>query len=276
MVRLARQVRFSINPFRDQDADGANAYASRPAGEGLALFLELTIELVGPVASDTGFVVNVTDMDRIARQFAVPVFARGIRQPYRRGCPIGLDRIVQMLRQCASELAGRFGAAEVDRLILNLNPYRKLTMDAKEPHVLHFSEKFEFAAMHKLWNDAFSDERNFEVFGKCAHPTGHGHNYVVDVSVSVAVDAADFETGRFQQTVETELISLLDHKNLNADLDDFREAIPTVENLATFAWRRLVGKFDPARLHSVTIWESDRTYCTCTGPEGSDWAPENR
>ena len=62
-----------------------------------------------------------------------------------------------------------------------------------------------------------------------------------------------------------ELISLLDHKNLNADLDEFREAIPTVENLATFAWRRLAGKFDPARLHSVTVWESDRTYCTCCG-----------
>jgi len=265
MVRLARQVRFSINPFRDQDHPGANAYASRPAGEGLALFLELTIELVGPVAPDTGFVVNVMDMDRIARQFAVPIFAQGVRERYRRGCPIGLDLVAQMLGQARRQLMGRFGAAEVDRLILNLNPYRKLTMDANEPHVLRFSEKFEFAAMHKLWNDAFSEQRNFEVFGKCAHPTGHGHNYIVDVTVSMPAAASGFETGRFQQPVETELISLLDHKNLNADLDEFRETIPTVENLAAFAWRRLVGKFDPARLHSVTVWESDRTYCTCCG-----------
>lgn len=265
MVRLARQVRFSINPFHDRDHPGANAYASRPAGEGLALFLELTIELVGPVAPDTGFVVNVMDMDRIARQFAVPVFAQSVRERYRCGCPIGLDLVVQMLRQAQQQLTGRFGAAEVDRLILNLNPYRKLTMGANEPHVLRFSEKFEFAAMHKLWNDSFSEQRNFEVFGKCAHPTGHGHNYIVDVTVSMPADAVGFETGRFQLTVETELISLLDHKNLNADLDEFREAIPTVENLAAFAWRRLVGKFDPARLHSVTVWESDRTYCTCCG-----------
>jgi len=265
MVRLARQVRFSINPFREQDAPGANAYASRPAGEGLALFLELTIELVGPVAPETGFVVNVMEMDRIARQSAVPVFAQGVRDRYRCGCPVGLDLVVQMLGQAQQQLAGRFGDAEVDRLILNLNPYRKLTMDSKEPHVLHFSEKFEFAAMHKLWNDAFSEQRNFEVFGKCAHPTGHGHNYIVDVTVSMPASAARFETGRFQQTVETELISLLDHKNLNADLDEFREVIPTVENLAAFAWRRLVGKFDPVQLHSVTVWESDRTYCTCSG-----------
>jgi 6-pyruvoyltetrahydropterin/6-carboxytetrahydropterin synthase len=269
MVRLARQVRFSINPFRDHDHPGANAYASKPAGEGLALFLELTIEIVGPVAPDTGFVVNVMDMDRVARRAALPVFAQGVRQHYRRGRPIGLDSVAQMLRRAQQQLTGQFGAAEVDRLILNLNPYRKLTMDAKEPSRcpsgLHFSEKFEFAAMHKLWNDAFSEERNFEVFGKCAHPTGHGHNYIVDVTVSLPADAAAFETGRFQQTVETELISLLDHKNLNADLDEFRETIPTVENLATFAWRCLVGKFDPAQLHSVTVWESDRTYCTCCG-----------
>ncbi len=138
-------------------------------------------------------------------------------------------------------------------------------MDVNEPHVLYFSEKFEFAAMHKLWNDAFSSERNFEVFGKCAHPSGHGHNYIVDVTVSMPADVQGFEAGRFQQTVDTELIGLLDHKNINADLDAFRETIPTVENLAAFAWQRLVGKFDPATLHSVTIWESDRTYCTYRG-----------
>ncbi len=265
MVRLARQVRFSVNPFRDQDHPGANAYASRPAGEGLALFLELTIEIVGPVDPGTGFVVNVMDMDRIARSAAVPVFAQGVRVCYHQGRPIGLDMVAQMLTRAQEQLIGRFGAAEVDRLILKLNPYRKLTMDVNEPHVLYFSEKFEFAAMHKLWNDAFSSERNFEVFGKCAHPSGHGHNYIVDVTVSMPADVQGFEAGRFQQTVDTELIGLLDHKNINADLDAFRETIPTVENLAAFGWQRLVGKFDPATLHSVTIWESDRTYCTYRG-----------
>ena len=149
--------------------------------------------------------------------------------------------------------------------MLNLNPYRKITMETNEPGVLYFSEKFEFAAMHKLWNDAFSSERNFEVFGKCAHATGHGHNYIVEVTIGTASGAAGFEVGRFQQTVETELIDLLDHKNLNTDLEAFRTTIPTVENLAAFAWQRLVEKLDPARRHSVTIWESDRTYCTYQG-----------
>ena len=265
MVRLARQVRFSINPFLDADPAGANAYASKPSGEGLALFLELTVEMVGPVDPDTGFVVNVVEIDRAARQFAVPVFAEGIRIHYRSGHHVGLDVLAQMLATVGTVLADKFGPARIDRLMLNLNPYRKITMEMNEPGALTLSEKFEFAAMHKLWNDTFSDKRNFEVFGKCAHPTGHGHNYIVEVAIRMVPGSAGFEVGRFQRTVDVELIALLDHKNLNTDLEAFRTTIPTVENLAAFAWKQLVGKLDPARLHRVTIWESDRTYCSYQG-----------
>jgi len=265
MVRLARKIRFSVNPFLDADPPGANAYTSKPSGEGLALFLELTVEIAGPVDPDTGFVVNVVEIDRAVRQFAVPVFAEGIRAHYRAGRHVGLDVLAQMLATTGAALAGKFGAASIVRLMLNLNPYRKITMETNEPGALYFSEKFEFAAMHKLWNDAFSSERNFEVFGKCAHPTGHGHNYIVEVTARTAPGAAGFEVGRFEQTIDDELIALVDHKNLNVDLEAFRETIPTVENLAAFAWHHLVDKLDPARLHSVTIWESDRTYCTYQG-----------
>jgi 6-pyruvoyltetrahydropterin/6-carboxytetrahydropterin synthase len=265
MVRLAREVRFSINPFLETDPPGANAYTSKPLGQGLALFLELTVEIAGPVDPDTGFVVNVVDIDRAVRQYAVPIFAAVIRARYRQGRHVGLGALARMLAQVGAHLADKFGSARVNRLILKLNPYRKITMETNEAGVLYFSEKFEFAAMHKLWNDDFSAERNFEVFGKCAHPTGHGHNYLVEVTARTTPGAADFEVGRFQQIVDAELIDLVDHKNLNADLDAFRKTIPTVENLARFAWDRLVDKLKPVRLHSITIWESDRTYCTYQG-----------
>ncbi len=265
MVRLAREVRFSINPFLEADSPGANAYTSKPSGQGLALFLELTVEIAGPVDPDTGFVVNVVDIDRAVRQYAVPICAAVIRARYRQGRHVGLDVMARMLAWVGAHLADKFGSARVDRLILKLNPYRKITMETNELGVLYFSEKFEFAAMHKLWNEDFSSERNFEVFGKCAHPTGHGHNYIVEVTARTAPAAAGFEVGRFEQTIDDELIALVDHKNLNVDLEAFRETIPTVENLAAFAWNRLVGKLDSVRLHSVTIWESDRTYCTYQG-----------
>jgi len=276
MVRLGRLVRFSVDPFRDPDVEGSNSYASKPAGEGLALFLELAVELVGPITPQTGLLLNVVEIDKITRRFAVPVFAVAVNRHLRRGEHISLAAVAQILQQVREHLDGRFPGAQVDRLALKLNPYRTLAMDTKEPGVVYFSERFEFAATHKLWADSFSDEQNFETFGKCANPSGHGHNYVVEVAIKMPVerlpgaaqmpDPAPMRIGRFEQIVDARLMQLLDHKNLNVDVAAFREQTPTIENLATFAWQRLAGQFEPAQLHCVTVWESDRTWCSYYGP----------
>jgi 6-pyruvoyl-tetrahydropterin synthase len=65
--------------------------------------------------------------------------------------------------------------------------------------------------------------------------------------------------------VDDEFIKLVDHKNLNADVDQFGKTIPTVENITGFAWNQLAGKFGQARLHRVTVWETDKTYCSYEG-----------
>jgi len=276
MVRLGRLVRFSVDPFLDPDGESFNSYASKPAGEGLALFLELAIELVGPIAPQTGLLLNVADIDRIVRRFAVPVFAVAIGRRLRRGEHISLAAVAQILQHVHEHLEDRFPGARVDRLALKLNPFRTLAMDTKEPGMVYFSEKFEFAATHKLWNDGFSDEQNLETFGKCANPSGHGHNYLVEVTIRMPAELlpdaaqtpnpAPMRIGRFEQIVDARLMQLLDHKNLNLDVPAFRERTPTVENLALFAWQCLAGQFDPAQLHCVTVWESDRTWCSYYGP----------
>jgi len=69
MHKLARQVRFSINPFLPEESTGFNSYASKPAGEGLSIFFELCVELIGKVEGATGFVVNVLDIDEKVREF---------------------------------------------------------------------------------------------------------------------------------------------------------------------------------------------------------------
>lgn len=267
MVRLGRQIRFSINPFLAGTGAGANAYASKPAGEGLAVFLELGIELLGPIDPDTGFVINVVEIDRIAEGVLAPIFAEGISACWRRGEHIDLARVARMLEAVGARLSDNIQTGKVDKLLLRLNPFRTVTMDTNETGTITFSEKFEFAAMHKLWNDTFSAERNFEVFGKCAHPTGHGHNYVVEVTVGTPAAGPALEIGRFERIVDAELIQIVDHKNLNEDVPAFGSTIPTVENIATFAWERLAGKLAPARLRRITVWETDRTYCTYEGPQ---------
>ncbi|MCU0916753.1 MAG: 6-carboxytetrahydropterin synthase [Planctomycetes bacterium] len=264
-VRLGRRVRFSINPFLEAENSGCNSYTSRPAGEGLSLFLELDVELVGSAAPQTGLLVNVSDIDRAVRRHAVPVFTERVRDYLRRGEHIGFDRIAAILRRAGEHLEDTFRPARVDRLTLKLNPFRKLAMDTKEPGMLYFSEKFEFAATHKLWNDEFSEPQNRKIFGKCANPTGHGHNYLVEVTVRTPAAGPHLEVGRFEQVVDEHLMQVVDHKNLNLDVPVFRTRIPTVENIAVFAWERLAGRFDPVQLHCITVWESDRTYCSYHG-----------
>ncbi len=265
MHELARLVRFSINPFLPEQGKGSNSFVSEPAGEGLSIFFEMCVEVTGAVEPATGFVVNVTDIDRNVRKFVVPIFIERITRDFRRARHIGLSAIAGLLTVAQSRLADKFGSARLSRLTLKLNPLRTVAVDSEDLDMIYFCEKFEFAATHKLWNEEFSEKQNFAVFGKCANPTGHGHNYLVEVAIKMPAARDDFHIGDFEKMVDEELIKLLDHRNLNTDVDHFAEINPTVENIAAFVWNRLVGRFDAAALHRVTVWETDKTYCSYYG-----------
>ncbi|MHC4424782.1 MAG: 6-pyruvoyl trahydropterin synthase family protein [Planctomycetota bacterium] len=265
MHKLARHVRFSINPFLSEESGGFNSFASKPTGEGLSIFFELSVEITGQVEPATGFVVNVIDIDRNVREFVVPIFAERIKQGFRQAKHIGFFAIVELLGLAWSQLADKFGTARLGKLSLKLNPFSKVAVDSKDLDMVYFCEKFEFAATHTLWNNDFSEERNFEVFGKCANPAGHGHNYIVEVAVKMPATGNGFRIGDFERIVDDELMKLVDHRNLNADVDHFGKTNPSVENIAAFAWNKLVGKFGEATLHRVTVWETDKTYCSYYG-----------
>ncbi|MHC4482915.1 MAG: 6-carboxytetrahydropterin synthase [Planctomycetota bacterium] len=265
MHKLARQVRFSINPFLVEESVGFNAFSSKPAGEGLSIFFELCVELIGEVNTATGFVVNVLDIDETVREFVVPIFGERIKEDFRRGKHVGFSEIAKLLKSAWGQLAEKFGAARLSKLSLALNPFRKVAVDDKDCKMIYFSEKFEFAAMHKLWNEDFSDERNLEVFGKCANPAGHGHNYVIEVTVTLPGGGDGFQIGDFEKVVDNEFIRFVDHKNLNVDVAELSRTNPTVENIAALAWEKLVGKFGEAVLHCVNVWETDKTYCSYCG-----------
>ncbi len=261
MHKLVRAVRFSVNPFLPVGTTGFNSYASKPCGEGLSFYLNLWVEVIGGVDPDTGFVVNVNRIDRSVRRFVVSIFDEHIKKSFDRGEHVSLLEICEILRRAWCVLSDRFGSAKLSKLRLELNPFRTVAIESGDSKVFYFGEKFEFAAMHTLWNDKFSNEKNFEVFGKCANPAGHGHNYVVEVTVKKPGGDDGFRVADFEGIVDAEFISLVDHKNLNADVAEFGEKNPTVENIAAFAWKRLVGKFSGGQLSRITVWETDRTYC---------------
>ena len=143
---------------------GCNSFASKPAGEGLSIFLELSVEIHGGLAPETGFVVNVVEIDRNVREFVVPLFAERIKQDYSRARHVALSVMVELLRSAWSQLSDKFGPAKLGKLSLKLNPFRKIAINSGGLEMVYFCEKFEFAAMHKLWNHDFSEQKNFEVF----------------------------------------------------------------------------------------------------------------
>ena len=122
-----------------------------------------------------------------------------------------------------------------------------------------------FAAAHVLCRPDWDDARNREVFGACAGD--HGHNYVVEVTVSGPVDP---ETGmvinlkQVDTLLRRELIEKVDHKHLNRDVDFLRGVIPTAENVAQLAFERLAPVFAPARLVRLRLVESENNSAEVT------------
>lgn len=265
MHSLVRQVRFNLNPFLAELGEGDNSHSGKPAGTGLAIYFSLRIELCSNPDPDTGFVVNVVEIDRIVRTLVVPVFDDLIARSFKNSRHIGLDKLGQMLIISKNILTEYFDDIKIKDVMVDLNPARKFGLRnfEKDKDMFYYAEKFEFAAMHKLWNEKFNDDDNYKMFGKCANPTGHGHNYTAEFCVVSQNDKVDdFETGSYQQIINREFVDVVDHKNLNADVKYFAQNNPTVENIAKFAYDKLKGKFGSANLEKVTIWETERTCCS--------------
>lgn len=263
MHTLCREVRFSVNPFGPASEAGFNSYASKPCGDGLAVYLALTAALEGPLELQTGFVVNVSEIDRAVRQWAVPVFEQRIRRHFRQGLAVSLRDLLDCLQESAERLQPVFTAARIRRLDLAVNPFRNLSLQREAKPMQTYREKFEFAAMHRLWNEAFSPEENFRRFGKCANPAGHGHNYILEVTIQLSEPPEEHGwIADFEKIVEEHFLSIVDHKNLNTDVPHFSKNNPTVENIASYAWMRLNGRFGKNKLKKITVWENDRTCCS--------------
>src|SRR5258706_9242944 len=125
--------------------------------------------------------------------------------------------------------------------------------------MVYLTRKAEFSASHYYHNPEFTPEENQRLFGKRNNPNGHGHNYTLEVTVKGEVDARSgfvVDLKELKQIMHREVIDALDHRFLNKEVAEFREAIPTTENLAIGIWRRLEPSLKVARLHRVRVYET--------------------
>jgi 6-pyruvoyltetrahydropterin/6-carboxytetrahydropterin synthase len=124
--------------------------------------------------------------------------------------------------------------------------------------MIFLTRKAEFSAAHFYWNPVWTEEENGRVFGKCANRQGHGHNYTLEVTVKGEVDPVSgfvVDLKQLKEILETEVVSIYDHRHLNYEVPEFASTIPTTENIAIAIWRRLEGKIQNATLHRVRVYE---------------------
>jgi len=137
---------------------------------------------------------------------------------------------------------------------------------------IELGRRYRFAASHRLHTEKLSEEENARVFGKCANPYGHGHNYVLEILVSGDVDPATGMIANLTDLdtfVEREVLDVFDHHSLNEDVAAFRDVVPTTENLCIEIFHRL-KKFPKAKLERVRVEETSNNTFEYAGENGRE------
>jgi len=138
--------------------------------------------------------------------------------------------------------------------------------------VTRLTRRYRFAASHRLHAPGLTDEVNRELYGKCNNPWGHGHNYVVEISVTGAVEPKSgqlLNVTALDDVVQREVLNDFDHRDLNRDIAAFHDVVPTSENVAVEIRRRLATAWPAGfpELAGVRLWETKRNIFELTHEE---------
>ncbi len=147
--------------------------------------------------------------------------------------------------------------------------------------MIFLTRRATFSASHYYWNEAWPAEKNEQVFGRCANRNGHGHNYTLEVTVGGEPDPVTgfvVDLKWLRDVMEREVLAAYDHKHLNLETPEFKNAIPTTENIAIAAWNRLEpainfrgrasggsGAAGGAKLTRVRVYETPEIFAEYRG-----------
>ncbi len=129
--------------------------------------------------------------------------------------------------------------------------------------MIYVTRREVFSASHRIYNPRLSDEENFELYGKCSNPNGHGHNYELEVTIAGEINP---ETGYLIDLSELKnIIRKNINKNLNIDVEFLKGKIPTAENILISIWEQLKDKIPNGRLYSIKLYETENNYVEFRG-----------
>src|SRR5579884_644494 len=285
MLQMTRRVTFS--------AAHADWLFSRTAEENRALFglsaspephghnYTLDVIVAGEVDPKTGIIVNIKEIDRIVKEQVVQLLDKKF---INRQIPAFYERpptVENLAAFIADALAPYLPPmAKLVRLRLEETPLHWAEWHAqpesgphKEPGTMLLTRTYEFAASHRLHSPHLSEKENQELFGKCNYPHGHGHNYILEVTVGGPTDT---RTGRvidpdaLDAIVHREVVDRYDHRHFNYDIPEFEGLIPSSEIVTKVIWQRLRDHIPaPARLYRVVLRETARNFFEYQGEDGN-------
>jgi len=134
--------------------------------------------------------------------------------------------------------------------------------------LVYVTRHLHFSAAHRLHSDFLSETQNESTFGLCNNPQGHGHNYELQVTIAGEPDPVTgmvIDLKELKEIVEREVISKLDHKHLNFQVEFLRGVVPTAENIAVAIWGVLKDRFIGCRLYEIKLYETPRNLAAYRG-----------
>lgn len=261
-VTLARRVAFSsghrywlANLTESQNQDTFGEWAS-PYNHGHNYVL--WVECQGDVDEQNGMAVNIKWIDdvlqeRVVRRFdqksindQVPEFSE--RSP-------SVENLLLHFSQALGELPGG-----VTLVKLKLEETPLLYGEWESPSMITLTRTYEFAAAHRLHVPSLLHEENLRLYGKCNHIHGHGHNYVLEVTVTGTPDPLTgmiCDIGALDRVVDDQILGRYDHRNLDLDVPELSGKPSTSENVARAIFDRLQSE-TPAKLHRIRLFETAR------------------
>ncbi|HUA18806.1 MAG TPA: 6-carboxytetrahydropterin synthase [Bryobacteraceae bacterium] len=132
------------------------------------------------------------------------------------------------------------------------------------------TRRAEFSASHVCCQPSLTAEENRQLYGAAANPSGHGHNYVLEVTLEGDPDPVTgmvYDLKKLKEVIQQTVIEPMDHRFLNHEVPPFDKIVPTAENVAAEIWNRLEPYFaiGRARLRNIRLYETEDLYVDCTG-----------
>lgn len=265
-MKLAREVRFALTDRYESSI--SNSWSGWPSTNLAVPRFSLITAVEGEPDPRSGYICNIKLIDDLVRN----VIENDVIPQFRPHQPVE-QLLLVFFESCLDQWESKTGIdsslVEIVEQTLVVTPQLKYSINKKDRPMVCLTQQFEFSASHRLHCPELSDEENHAMFGKCNNPHGHGHNYVVEVSVNSTVESnsSGINLPGLEAKVKQLVINRLDHKHLNHDVEHFANVNPSVENIAIAIWNWLDGQLDVGTLTNVRVYETPKTWADYNKPQ---------